>query len=124
MDFTFFEILLLIIVFAVSVIVIKITFSFNLNEYLKTRDEKRKGKIKNYCTHAHIKKVNNNVAIQSSFISPSGTLSWVCQKCGLQIHHLDDQDEDRRIRYFLENPKEYSKQDKKFQKLLKKAGVL
>ena len=95
-----------------------------LNEYLKRRDKKLKGKIKNYCTHANIKNFDDVIGIESSFISPSGTTNWICEKCGLQIYHLDKKGEKRKFEYFFKNPKKFKKQEKKFQKLLKKAGFL
>lgn len=124
MNLTFIEILLLIITVAVSVVAIKITFSFNINEFLKSRDEKLRSKIKNYCTHVIIKEVDEKICIQSSFISPSGTLNWICQRCGSQLYHLDQNHENKRIEYLLKNPKELAEQEKKFQKLLKKAELV
>ncbi len=124
MSFSFTEILLTIIAIAISVIAIKITFSFNLNEYLEYRDKKLKDKIKNYCTHAEIVDIDGKIEIQSTFVSPSGTLNWVCQRCGLQLLHLDKKKETKRLEYFLKNPKEFKKQESQFKKLIKKAGLL
>lgn len=118
------QILLTIIAIALSVIAVKVTLSFDINEYLKSRDEKLKGKIRSYCPHVAIKEIDDKIGIQSTFISPSGTLNWICQRCGLQIFHLDQGDESRRLKYFLENPKKLTKQDREFQKLAKKAGFL
>lgn len=123
-NFDFTDFLLSIIAIAVSIIAIKITFSFDINEFLKDRNEKLKGKIKNYCTHVEIKERNDEIYVQSSFISPSGTTNWICQKCGTQLYILDKESEDSRVRYFIENPKKLKKQEEKFQKLMKKAGFL
>jgi len=121
---TLIKILLGIIAFTLSIIAIKITFSFNINEYLKRKDEKLKGKIRNNCTHADIIKTGDGVGIQSTFISPSGTTDWICQKCGSRLYNLNRKDEDERIKHYLENIKDFEKQEEKFGKLMKKAGYL
>lgn len=118
------DIFLGIIAFAMAIIAIKITFSFNINEWLKGRDEKLNDKLKNYCPHVNVKMVGEKIGVQSTFVSPSGTLSWICQRCGLQFLHLDQCVENQRLEYFMKNPKELQKQEKKFKKLLKKLGVL
>lgn len=124
MNITISDFFLGVIAVAMAIIAIKITFSFNLNEWLKERDEKLKSKIKNYCPHARFGKFGEQIGLQSTFVSPSGTLNWICQQCGVQLLHLDREAEDERMQYFLKNPKEFAKQEKKFRKLLKKAGML
>ena len=84
MEFSLTNILLIIITIAISIIAIKITFTFNLNEYFKSRDERLRQKIKNYCTHINIEKFHDGkIGVRSTFVSPHGTTSWICEKCGL-----------------------------------------
>jgi hypothetical protein len=118
------EFLSLIIAGLLAIIAIKITFSFDINEYLKRRDEKLMGKVRNNCTHAGIEKIGDEIGIRSTFISPFGTAKWVCQRCGLTLYNVNREDENKRIKYYLENIAEFEKQEKKFNKLLRKAGYL
>lgn len=112
----------LIIVIAISVIAIKITFSFDINKFLERRDKKLKQKAQNYCPHAQFIKVDGKFGIKSTFISPSGTTNWICQRCGTIRYNVDNEDE--RIKYYLEHPEELSRQEKKFEDILKKIGVV
>jgi hypothetical protein len=118
------NILLTIIAIAISVIAIKVTFTFDINKYLESRKVDVRNKIKNYCTHMYVKDINWEVGIQSAFVSPSWTLNHICQKCWLVLHHLDYSDEQQRMEELIQNPKEFRKQSKKFEKLLKKGGYL
>lgn len=124
MDLTFTEILWLIVTIFIWIIAVKITFSFDINKYLESRKEDIRHKIKNYCTHMHVKDIDGQIGIQSAFVSPSWTTQWICQKCQLRVLHLDQNDENRRMEELIQNPKEFRKQNKKFEKLLKKGGYL
>lgn len=117
------NILLFIIAIALSVIAIRVTFSFDVNKYLKSRDEKLREKIKNYCTHIDVNKLGNDFVFRSTFISPMGTTNWICQKCGAYRMHLDQQVEQERVKSMTQNIDDFLKQEKKFKKLVKKAGL-
>lgn len=120
MNLSFIEILWLIIAIAISIIAVKITFSFDINKYQEKRQKDIENKIKNYCTHARLIKKNWQYWIQSTFMSPSWTLNYICQKCNLVIMNCDSDEENERLQYYLNNIDEYNKQEKKFEKLLKK----
>ena len=117
----------LILTFAASVIAVKVTFSFDFNKYLERRDDKYTQKLKNACTHMLMDFAGQEdgrpiYKFQSLFESPSGTLQWQCQRCGLVRNHSNDYEE--RAEYYAKNPEKYMEQAKKFQKLLKKNGIL
>lgn len=108
---------------AISAIAIKITFNFDLNKYLERKDEKNLAKLRNHCPHVEMTPTEDGrLQIRSMFESPAGTLQWQCQKCGLIRNH--DNDYQERYEYYVKNPKEYLKKNKKFQKLIKKNGMI
>lgn len=120
MNITFTQVILTIIAVALSIIAIKITFSFDINKYLEGKKEDIKNQIKNHCTHMYVKDIDWNIGLQSSFISPSGTNNYICQRCWLWRYHLDGNEERTRMEGLIKNPEEYKKQEKRFEKLLKK----
>ena len=106
-----------------GLIAIRVTFNFDLNKYLDSRKEGYKAKCKNACLHFEfISKGNEHVEVRSFFVSPPGTVSYICQRCGMVRLHLDEEDYQRQVDYYLKNLKDYHKRNKRFHKLLKKAG--
>jgi hypothetical protein len=124
---SFWQLIGAILVLAISAIAVKITFNFDLNKYLERKDKRLDRKIKNACTHMHMELIGSaegnkaQYSFQSLFESPPGTHQWQCQRCGLIRNH--DNDYERRAEYYAQNPDEYIKMNKKFQKLLKKNGA-
>ena len=119
-DLNFMEILWLIIAFFVWIIAVRITFTFDINKYIENRKDNIKSKSKNYCTHSKFVKIWESYGIQSTFVSPSWTLSYYCEKCWLIKNVIDEREENQRLKYYMNNIDEYKKQEKKFEKLLKK----
>jgi hypothetical protein len=107
-----------------GVIAVKVTFNFDVNKYLKDRQEKYHSKCKNACLHFEFVPADDQIEVHSFFVSPSGTLSYICQRCGLIQLHLDQDSMHRTVDYYVKNIKEYNKQNKKFRKFLKKAGQI
>lgn len=105
-------------------IAIKVTFSFDVNKYLKDRQEKYHSKCKNACVHFEFVPNGDQIEVHSFFVSPSGILNYICQRCGLVRMHLDQDSIQRTVDYYSKNIKEYNNQNKRFRKLLKKAGQL
>jgi hypothetical protein len=119
---SFWQIIGLIFAFTASVVAVKITFNFDFNKYLERRDKKLVQRLKNACTHLEMTPAdNNNLQVKSLFESPSGTLQWQCQRCGLVRNHNNDYKE--RAEYYAKHPEKYLEQEKKFSKLLKKSGI-
>lgn len=108
---------------AISAIAIKVTFNFDVNKYLERKDDKNLSKLRNTCTHIEISPADNDkVQIRFLYESPSGTLSWQCQRCGLVMN--SEEYFKSRADYYINNQAEYVKQQKKFQKLLRKNGMV
>ncbi len=124
MELNLTNILSIIITIAILIVAIKITFTFDINKYLESRKKDLENKIKNYCPHAYVISVEGGVKVQSAFISPSGTTNYICERCQLVTYHIDEMTERQRVQSFAKDLKEYNKQEKKFQKLLRKAGYI
>lgn len=120
---TFSQFVLSLFLLVFGAIAIKVSLNFDINEYLKERQKRYRTKIQNACLHFEFfKDQDGSVNGKSFFISPSGTLNYICQRCGTVRMHLD-QDEIRRIGdYYAKNLNEYKKKNDRFYKLLKKSG--
>lgn len=119
---TFGQLIISVLILIVGTIAVKISFNFDINKYLKERQERYSAKCKNACVHFEFVPQDNSILVNSFFISPSGTLSSICQRCGLVRLHLDWDAHQRTVDYYGKNIKEYNKQNKRFHKLLKKSG--
>lgn len=111
----------LLIIVLVGIVAIKITVTFNINDYLKSRHEKDHAKAINACPHTVINMYDDEtIVIESRLISPPGTVQWHCQKCG----HItsDSMLGERLMKHYSGNVDELLKQEKRFQKVLKKSG--
>lgn len=119
---SFTQFLISLIILIIGTIAIKITFNFDINKYMESRQEKYSAKCKNACLHFEFVKKDDGIEVHSFFVSPSGTLNYICQRCGLIRLHLDREEQERTANYYIKNVKKYNQQNKKFQKLVKKAG--
>lgn len=121
---TFWQIIGIAITLILGFIAVKISLSFDINKHLESKKEQNRVKIMNACTHMEILLTEDKkMGVRSCFVSPPGTLQYQCQKCGL-ITYRDDEGWERTAKYYLNNPEEYKKQNDKFNKLLKKSGLL
>ena len=109
-----------ILVASVSVIAFRIAFKFDINRWIENRRKVREKQFKSLCPHVDIWTDHGKVCAKSLFVSPPGTLAWVCQRCGMQ-HYSKDHIEDM-TRYWLEHPDEYIARLCKIEKLGRKLG--
>lgn len=121
------QLLLLMIGSALSIVVVRIAISFDINKFLDRRDKKLQQKLRNACTHLDMNPIGREgnemiYKVQSLFESPPGTIKWRCRRCGAIKNH--DNDYEERANYYAQHPKEYIKQQKRFNKLIKKAGYI
>ncbi len=128
-ELSFSQILTLLITLIVGIIVgvvaIRISLNFDINRYIENRQERLKRKARNHCAHLELIPTGDNaLKARSLWVSPPGTTNWICQRCGtIKLHHSNDEWE-RAAQYYIENIDEYTKMNKKFHKILKKAGLL
>lgn len=125
-NFSFVQILVLILAATIGVIAVRVTFSLDLNKYFEDKRKRYIPKLQNACTHLEFifDDKMSRVGYQSLFVSPSGTLQWQCQRCGLIRLHQNTDEVERQAHYYINNPDKFQKQTKKFHKLLKKAGQI
>ena len=123
---SFTQIIIIIISLFLGIIAVKIAINFDINKYLERKDKLLDQKIKNTCLHMELSydEQQKGVIYKSFFVSPSGTLQWQCQRCGFICNHIDQDDQYKTAQYYLNNSKEYKKQQGKFYKLLKKKGIV
>lgn len=123
---SFIQIIIIIISLIFGIIAVKVAINFDYNKYLERKDKLLDTKIQNTCLHMELSydEKQNNIIYKSFFLSPSGTLQWQCQRCGVICNHIDQDEQEKIAQYYLNNMKEYKKQQEKFYKLLKKKGIL
>jgi hypothetical protein len=109
--------------FVATFIAIKVSLSFDVNKYLDSRKKAYMVKLRNACTHVDFVKAHGNIVVRTLFVSPPGTVQWQCQRCGVAKFMQDGELESYRD-YYVENPDEYRKREKRFLKLAKKAGII
>lgn len=112
-----------IIITLAIIAILKFGINFNLNEYLESRKKRHLLLARKYCPHMGlVARANNQIEIKSWLYSPSGTLDWVCSKCGQVMHVSPSEDEiHEKAEYYLSNPKAYIKQLKMYNKHAEKS---
>jgi 5-bromo-4-chloroindolyl phosphate hydrolysis protein len=120
----FWQLITAILTVVLGVVAIRISLTLDINKYLEGRRKSYIPKIRNACTHLSFTKGDDGqIGVQSYFISPPGTLQWQCQRCGM-IKYQQDGDFERDVEYYSKNIDEYKKKNKRFNKLLKKSGMV
>lgn len=117
----FSQIIILIIVIVVSIIAIRISFKFDLNKYLENRRKIKLDQLKNICPHGRITKVNDNFAFESFFVSPVGTMDYICSQCNAVVgkEHVNRINE-----RYMKNPTLVFKKQKEFTKNARKLKII
>lgn len=117
----FWQIVVGFILLVLSIVAIRVSFQFDVNKYLESRKESSINKLMNVCPHViYVEAGDGNIGLQSSYVSPPGTVQWRCGRCGHITY--DTGGFKRAVEYYLKNPDEYVKQNDKFIKILKKMG--
>lgn len=117
---SFWEFVCLFIITVVSIIAIRI--SFDINKFLERRDKNNLIKLRNLCPHfAFIMLEGKEFEVRSLYYKPAGTLSHLCRQCSVETA-LDLEQHERQATYYVKNPEELVKAQKKFTKLARKSG--
>lgn len=119
---------LLVIVIALSIVAVRIGIAFDINRYLEQRKKTHLAKARNLCSHLEFDILNKddssrqiNVQYRSLFESPSGTIMWVCSRCGSVQNNVDENQIAHQAQYYLSNTDLYQKTMKRYSKHMKKA---
>ena len=100
---------------AISVFVVKIVISFDVIAWIKHKSENKKRKLKMLCTHIQM---TPKMEFVSLFVSPPGTTDWICSRCNIRTHNSDFPK--RIAEFYASNLDVYLKQEKKFQRCLRR----
>ena len=116
-------IITLIIVITITLIaILKLGIKFDLNKYADSRKKKHRSLAQLYCPHIRLASEKEGISYQSLFVSPSGTLDWICTQCGTVTHVPYSEKKTQELaEYYLENSKKYKKRMKKFEHHAKKS---
>ena len=119
----FSQIIILIIVIIISIIAIRISFKFDLNKYLENRRKIRLDQLKNICPHGRIIDITDNrVTFESFFLSPVGTMNYVCSQCGCIVE--SEEDVNRINERYSKDPELILKKQKELIKKSKKLKII
>lgn len=119
---SFWQIVGLMLLTVMSIIAVRI--SFDLNKFLDRRDTNNLLKLKNACPHFSITVLENNeFEVRSLFYKPAGTMQHLCRQCGFGTH-LDFKQHERQANYYVKNPSQLTKDQKRFTKIAKKSGKI
>lgn len=114
----FYQILILIIAGAIA---IRISFKFDLNKHFENRRKIKISQLKNICPHGRIIKQEEKFGFESFFVSPRGTLDYICSQCNLVT---GKEDINRINERYIKNPTLVFKKQKEFIKKAKKLKIL
>ena len=114
---TLIEILLLIIALALSIIAVRVSFKCDINKYLENRRKVRINQLKNACPHGTMRMEEDKLIFESFFESPSGTMNYICNQCGLIVS--SDKEIKRITEPLLKNPNKFIKRQETFIKVAK-----
>lgn len=59
-----------------------------LSRRAKRKKRQLEARFKNTCPHATVERHGEEFMLRSLFVSPSGTLDWICQQCNLVTHDV------------------------------------
>lgn len=120
----FSQLVIILIIAIIGIVTIRFSFKFDINKHREAKQKSYRQKLMNACTHVKlVKNDGGDVGMQSCYVSPPGTLQWQCQRCGHITHNIGNEFETR-TQHYIDHIDDYKKDTKKFQRLLKKAGMI
>lgn len=118
-DWSLREVVFLLVALVVAVFAIRVGVSFNFTEWTKQRTKRAKIRLQLLCPHATFaQEEDGRVSIQSLLHSPPGTIVWICSRCQLQT--TDERAVNEIVERYARYPEKLIKEDKKFQRALKR----
>ena len=118
MTFSLIDVAIIIFLIAIGVFVVKIGISFDINAWMKHKSKNNEHKLRMLCTHTQITLKNDNIEVKSLFISPPGTIEWICTRCNTRIYDSDLPNQ--LIEFYVSNIDTYMKKEKKFKKHIRR----
>ena len=76
-----------IVIAVLGILAVKIVLKFDVNKWHERRDRKTSMRLQNTCPHMSVEYIDetNKFRVRSFFVTPSGTLAWICSQCGLSL---------------------------------------
>lgn len=106
-----------------SAVAFRFAIRFDLNRYLENRRRIKLDQLKNICPHCKIEILDKNqVKVESYFSSPIGTSNWICSRCHQVV---ESEDKVNKIsEYHAKHPDVFLEKENRFQKKVKKLGLI
>lgn len=120
-EITWWQWILIFVSIPVSITAIKFAVSFDIVKWRGQKRERLKESLKVHCPHVEIVDIDTEsrtTAVDCLIISPPGTHTWYCNKCG-QVF-LDGEIGLKLQQYYGQNLEAYLNKLKKFDKIAKK----
>lgn len=68
-------------------------FKFDLNRWLERQRKMREKQLKSLCPHVKLWGNRDGIRVKPLFVSPLGTVAWICQRCGARAYGEDQIDD-------------------------------
>ena len=106
-----------------GIVAFKVKVSFDVNEWLRDRRQNQMNQLKNVCPHCTINKFEDGrIEVESLMFSPSGTVSYMCGRCGLTTP--DREFPERNFGVWVADLGGLAKKENEFLERAKKLGLL
>ena len=101
-----------------AMVAFKFMFTVDIVRWLEYRQKRLREKARMICPHTEIVKSEETISVQSTFISPRGTIAYRCMLCGLV--EPDESLAERAVQVWASDLDGLAKRHKKLRKLIKK----
>lgn len=119
---------LAVLMLGIAAISVKVAWTFNLNEWIESKHERRKERLKVLCPHTVLSVRTNpetgkpDLHIQSLVHSAFGTTEGWCSQCGMRFN---DWTESRRLsEHYGNDPEYWKKRQLKYERAVKRVFKL
>ena len=121
--FEWWNVILIVLAIVVAIVAVRFSFTFNVNQWLEARRKRQLEQLRNLCTHAEMEQLpDGRISVESRFTSPAGTRLWICNRCQMTTH--DQRIANMSVQMWASNPAGWVKQEKRFNKLASKLGLI
>ena len=101
-----------------AMVAFKFMFTVDIVRWLEYRQKRLREKARMICPHTEIVKNEESIIVQSTFISPRGTIAYRCMLCGRV--EPDESLGQRALQAWASDPDGLVKRHEKLRKIIKK----
>lgn len=109
-----------IIALVTGIFAIRATVRFDVNEWLKERRKQKEAQLTKLCPHVRVSNQDGGTILHSSYISPPGTLAYICELCGDTT--FDASLGQRLTEYWAKNPTALRERYKEMRRVARQLG--